>query len=306
MQIIQSDIIDPKAASFAKKFKGGVCCPAFDSLAEAIVWGETAKVNSTFASHPFSKDDNNESFSGSPNWPAMKKIVRDGWVKGREKIAANLAAIFASGAAELTCGAAVEHAVGGAYPDVPLYVAGNVCHMVSEGDQLDSKPIIKLLINVSASASTSRERIANRGAAVAALVDEIESAGNSCEVHAVDGATQSGASGRSFFCPVIQLKKSSEAISIDDLAFGLGHPSMLRRVCFAIIETIPFTNTRGFSNGYGSTGDVPSDALPYDAIYLAGVDCGGSEYNTPEAAMEEVRKLYQKQAIERGLVEVTQ
>ena len=65
---------------------------------------------------------------------------------------------------------------------------------------------------------------------------------------------------------------------------------MLRRVCFAIIETIPFT----------------SDALPYDAIYLAGVDCGGSEYNTPEAAMDEVRKLYQAQAIERGLAEVTQ
>ena len=205
MQIIQSDLL---SASAFKRHKFSQ--PEFTSLADAITFadGQPSAGWETPANSVASREtgDTREKWTGTASWQAAKDLAASGWDEGREKIAANLAAIFASGAAELTCGAAVEHAVGGAYPDVPLYVAGNVCHMVSEGDQLDSKPIIKLLINVSASASTSRERIANRGAAVAALVDEIESAGNSCEVHAVDVATQSG-EWQKFFLPCYPAEK---------------------------------------------------------------------------------------------------
>ena len=237
MQTIQSDIIDREGIPSAAASQT-IHLPAFDSLAEAVNFAD-AGASANWGEHVASRDDDADGerakFTGTKSWSACQKLVADGWTEGREKVAANLADIFASGAAELNSGPAVEHAVGGAYPDVPLYVAGNVCHMVNEGDQLGQKPIVKFLINSSVSCSVKANIIANRGAAVAALVDQIESSGARCEIW----VTFATATGGKFYAPLVCAKQAGDVLDIDTVAFSMGHPSMLRRVLFGIVENDP-------------------------------------------------------------------
>ena len=294
MQIIQSDLL---SASAFKRHKFSQ--PEFTSLADAITFadGQPSAGWGTPANSVASREtgDTREKWTGTASWQAAKDLAASGWDEGREKIAANLAAIFASGAAELNSGAAVEHAVGGAYPDVPLYVAGNVCHMVGEGDQLGEKPIVKFLINSSASCSVKADTIANRGAAVAALVDQVESSGSRCEIWVTFATATSGR----FYAPLVCAKQAGDVLDIDAVAFSMGHPSMLRRVLFGIVENDPFTDG-GYESTYGSVAKIPADAIPADVIHI-GALTDANKYRTPADAMAEVRKLYNEQAELKGL-----
>ena len=302
MLLPQTDIIDTSAKGLAQF--AAASFPVFDSLAEAIKRGESAPLNSKFEAVSKEDGDYRKKFTGSASWPAMQSIVDEGWTKGRAIVAASLETIFASGAAQISSGAAIDYDIAGHYPDAALAASGESFAMVNAGDLTAEKPIIKLMINISASCGISAAKIANRGAAVAALVDEIESAGNSCEVYAVEPAYANRNGKKSLYCPCIALKRAGEVLGIDELAFGLGHPSMLRRVCFALTETDPFTNDRGFASAYGFPTDIPADALPHDAIYLRGIDKDKGKYGTPSEAMETVRSIYERQATDKGLVEV--
>ena len=299
MYLPQTDILNRSAIELA--YKGAkIHLPAIDSLGEAIELAN-GKPSSGWkdGGDPTSKATSSPNWYQTDSWPACQKLIAEGWVEGREKVAANLAAIFATGAAELSCGDAVAHEVGGAYPDVPLYVAGEVCHMVNEGDQLGEKPIIKLIVNTAASCGISGTRLMNRGAAITALVDEIESAGNSCEIIATWPAK--ARRGGAFYAPMVRIKAAGEIVPIDDLAFALGHPSMVRRVFFGLLEVDPKTDGKGYEDGYGIPVDIPADALPSDTIYLRGVVHDGAQYDSAEDAMAVVREIYNKQANEKGL-----
>jgi len=294
MKLTQSDLLDP--AAFSQKFSQ----PEFGNLAEAVAFadGKPSAGWTVSADRVASRQTGREreKFTLTASWRAAKDLAAAGWDEGREKVAANLADIFTSGAAELSNGAAVEYAVGGAYPDVPLYVAGEVCHMVNDGEQLGEKPIIKFLINASASCNISADSIANRGAAVAALVDQIESGGTRCEIW-VTFATRKGGK---FYAPMVCAKRAGEPLDIDVVAFTMGHPAMLRRVLFGIVENDPFTDGVRFESGYGSAETVPAAAIPGDVIHL-GVLRDQTKYRTPADAMAEVRRLYNEQAEQKGL-----
>lgn len=300
MQLTQIDTIDREALAKAKKGKlKQINAPVFESLADALdaANGEASKNWGDYRSSR--KKEKSGDFYATKDWPECKKLIASGWSEGREKVAAQLGEIFASGAAALAAGEAVAHEVGGAYPDVPLYVAGEVCHMVSEGEQLGERPIIKLIVSVSASCSVAANRVMNRGAAITALVDQIESAGNSCEIYAT-WPTESF-NGKAFNAPFVRVKAAGEVVSIDDIAFSLGHASMLRRLFFGLIEIDPATDGWGFQSGYGLPRDIPAAALPTDAIYLRGMNNESDRYKTPEGAMEFVREKYNEQAEANGL-----
>jgi len=299
MNLPQTTIIDREAIAEAMPKVKKVNLPEIDSLADAVEMGNGDQSKNWGSYRSSQTRCKKDGWHGTISWPACRKLVAAGWVEGREKVAAQLTEIFDSGAAALAAGEAVAHAVGGAYPDVPLYVAGEVCHMVDNGEQLGEKPIIKLIVNVSASAGIKSDRLINRGAAITALVDQIESAGNSCEIYAVEPTRTS--EGDFVTAPMVKVKTAGEVVSIDDIAFALGHPSMLRRVFFALMEIDPATDGHSLHSGYGVPIDLPAAALPADAIYLRGVNHDASRYRTAASSMEFVREIYNKQAEDNGL-----
>jgi len=297
MKLPQSDIFDASAKGL-QKYKG-VNFPSWDSLAEAIEFADKGKRGSDFSASSREEGD----WSGTPNWPYMLKVAENGWTKGRALVAASLETIFSTGAATLANAAAIDYDIAGHYPDTALASSGETFAMINAGDLSAEKPVVKLVVNITASAGIKAKHLANRGAAVAALVDQIESAGHSCEIHAVRSTV--GYQDH-FTCECVVVKRAGERLGVDEIAFGLGHPSMLRRVCFALMENDPFTNRKGFAGGYGMPRDIPADALPADAIYFEGIDNDRKGYDSPENAMKLIRGIYEKQAEAKGLAEVAE
>lgn len=290
----QSDIVN--AAEIRQTFSQ----PEFGSLAEAMDfaggkpsdgWGDKDNLSSK------EESESREKFTGTKSWPAAKELAAKGWDEGRAKVAAALHAVFESGTCQLATAPAVEYSVGGAFPDVQRYVAGDIEHMVNDGcDDNGQRPIVRFLVNLCASAAVKADAIANRGAAVAALVDQIESGGTRCEIW----VTSASGKGKKLHAPMICAKAAGDVLDIDTVAFAMGHPSMLRRVFFAMTENDPFTDGEGYEGGYGSVMDIPAKAMPADVIYLAALHREVA-YSTPEKAMDEVRRLYNEQAEQKGL-----
>lgn len=259
-----------------------------DTVYEAI---EAAKSRKYFSSSSSTKTHDPE-WSGSDSWDDMVDTVKRGWVEGRSSVASGLKHIFTSGSARVATGASVDYDVAGAYPDVPMALAGEMEHMINLGDDVGTKPIVRLLVSLGATASVSSKAIMNRGAAVCALVDEIESAGNSCEIHAV--WTNTCGVAKSVY--TVGVKRAGEVLPIDEIAFCLGHTSMLRRVFFSMMERHKFAKDHGYDGGYGRSVELEDYEWPSDCIYLAGINSSPTPYKTPESAMTEVRKLYEAQA----------
>lgn len=235
------------------------------------------------------KDDD---FYGCPSWNYMQAVVKNGWTKGRASISASLDEVYAGNSASRSDGSYADYDVSGDYPDIDRYLAGDPEHMISYGSHIAAKPVIKLAVNVTASADIPANHLINRGSAVVALVDAIEGNGNSVELTAVETSSRKNC----IAVYAVALKKAGEVLSIDDIAFGLGHPDMLRRIFFSIMERDPWTEGRGYVNSYGSPADLPDTCIPWDTVYLKGVcdDCGS--YRTPQSAMAKVRELYDAQA----------
>lgn len=291
------DLIDVKAwAKLSGIPEDRIGIMHHDSIHDAVAAG----TDSSTLVEGFGDDESSKrkkrSFCGTSSWEEMEQVIRTGWVKGRRSVAAGLKDIFSSNSSSISSGSYADYDVAGDYPDVERYLTGEPDHMLSYGAHSAAKPVIKLVVNVVVSACVDTRFIINRGSAVAALVDEIESAGNSCEIITVF-PTEGHKALASYS---VTVKKAGEVLSIDDIAFGLGHPSMVRRVIFSMLERHPFVYGKGYRSGYGRCVDIPVECLPYDVIYLDYLS-NTRDYSTADEAMNTVRSKYVKQAEAKGL-----
>lgn len=268
----------------------------FPSIHAVISADEETQCCEWFKGNEHSKEqvEKDDDFYGCPSWNYMQAVVKNGWTKGRADISACLDEVYAGNSASRSDGSYADYDVSGDYPDIDRYLAGDPEHMISYGSHIAAKPVIKLAVNVVASCNIPAKHLINRGSAVVALVDAIESNGNSVELTAVDASARRGSKCLAVYA--VALKKAGEVLSIDDIAFGLGHPDMLRRIFFSIMERDPWTEGKGYVNTYGTPADLPDACIPWDTVYLKGVCNDGESYRTPQSAMAKVRELYEAQA----------
>jgi hypothetical protein len=131
------------------------------------------------------------------------------------------------------------------------------------------KPIVRIGFETVVSAGEQVDSIMRRGAAIGALIDALESHNIRCEVTAVARDCKCYAMGDETAGYVLfeTIIKAAEApLDLDRLAFAVAHPSMLRRITFAVLETLP-ANIRkhiGVPGPYGSV--IESDAPGYDVF----------------------------------------
>lgn len=300
---------------------------AFDTLGEALAqadkrpsknWGATGSDISSKE-----KSEERTEFTGTKSWEENKRIAELGWSDGRALVDASLTSIFDTGAAQLANAPQVQHAIAGAYPDVPLYCAGEIACMINDApEENGGKKIIKLVIDFGCPFNVKAQSLANRGAALAGLVDEIESAGHRCEVWGVHVSAskqyrkrKNGKVPVKYFGAMICAKSAGEPLDIDRVAYTIGHPSAFRRVYFALLENEPFTDKSGYEGGYGISTRIPDAALENDVFYFPPLAANKSglegfenekNYGTPEKAMNRTREVYQQIADRRGAAEVAQ
>jgi hypothetical protein len=183
-----------------------------------------------------------------------------------------------------------EYAPVGAFPCIPGYAAGVPENMFVPQDDgaSNAKPIVRIAVNVVCSGWVDAQDIINRGAAVIALIDKIQSEGQRVELVA--------------FCHVesrnddriiasVTVKRPEEPVDMDRIGFALAHPSMLRRAMFRVIECLcPY-----YLSGYGRCGHF-NDALKSSDMNIRAIGTDRVTYSDRDNAIAQVNSLWERAA----------
>jgi len=158
----------------------------------------------------------------------------------------------------------VKYGVAGTTPNVPRAIAGNILNMrLPDRVVSKKKKTITLVYNMCESGGQSKDAISNKAAVTAALIDEIEAKGFSCEVIAC--AMTSNYNSFKALTSVC-VKESHQPVDVNRLAFSLGHSAMFRVMFFADWQKDDFCEPLGY--GLGCVDSTrPSKELNEKQIY---------------------------------------
>lgn len=151
-----------------------------------------------------------------------------------------------------------EYSVTGGSVDMGKFVTGEPeCMMdwVSEPAASMGR-VVKICIAGTVSAGIKPDMIIRRGTAVVALLDTLHKLGVGLELwwdSTIEGSDHIKHS------TAVRLHDSAEPLDVDNLMWAVAHPSMLRRVTFAVQERSETAKAQGVGYGYGRCCDM---ALP--------------------------------------------
>lgn len=209
------------------------------------------------------------------------RLARDGWPEGIAKLSA-LAAVVPNNRTYVR-----SYDVAGEWADVPRAIVGNPFNMVRRGKVKTAKPVVSIVVDCMVSGATSASAIANYGAAVAALIDRLETRGVRVELLIGFAGNMNG--GR--LSVVWHAKRAQDHLDMNAVAFGLAHPAMFRRIGFAVYERSP---PQMETSGYGSCSTLKAADvldLPANALIIGGLGAGsGHGCASMDTALEYAKK----------------
>lgn len=199
---------------------------------------------------PFAVSHHDSDWSGG-GWREALKHARYGWPEGAEMARKHIDK-FRLPPIEAPY-ANTYNDVTGAYVDIGLYVSGEPECMVDFREDKRHARYATIHVSVSASAGTIPEKLVNRGLAIAATVDILESRGIRCEVIAYDPCYGSDDKGRVISNAGVMVKHANAPLNLDTLTFAVANPGFLRHLLFAHMELQSDEYRRSFNvpGGYG-------------------------------------------------------
>lgn len=157
------------------------------------------------------------------------------------------------------------HDVAGSEVDVARYLDRVPENMTEWVLQEDDRLFVRIVINNAVSGITDANAILARGAMVAAVIDALESRGHRTSLTVAEAVspTRSGDKKRDRQINEYIVKTESDPLDLERVAFAVAHPSMLRRIFFAVEEHLPrnIREAYGFhgGGGYGIPAEIPTE-----------------------------------------------
>lgn len=208
-----------------------------------------------------------DKFCASTSMQHAIRIARDGWPEGSDMVR-RVAELITT---EHAVNRKRVYSVAGGRANVARMLAGNPAHMRSRPKQ-EARKVITLHVELSASAAIEPRNLMIRAATVTAICDVLEQAGHGCNIVAV---MTSALYGRSFQVAV-EIKTAGEPLNVDNVAFALGHPSMLRRFCFALAaypdELCGFWDSMGRPEDTLEDGDEAANSYYFKRLDMSDQD----------------------------------
>lgn len=158
---------------------------------------------------------------------------------------------------------ALKLGVIGAIPNIPAYLAGHPMNMIEISKDPKPKKYLRLGVHVGGDANTTQETRLNRGKAIMAVVEALETEGYSIEIWSV----WRNASGAHRASIEVCLKQSSAVWNVHTAAFALANTSFQRRLCWRYTEGSP-THRLAYNCGHGR--DAPHEDFDLWFPYVTG------------------------------------
>lgn len=218
-------------------------------------------------------------------------LADKGWPEGRASMSESLTRAVAR--TQSVRAPAYSMDVGGAYPVVPLAVAGDPACMVTVGDEMRAnRPVVRLVCEQWISAIVTPEGQINRGAAIVAHVDRLEDAGIRCELVARFSCSAIRALEGGLITDILA-KACDAPVDVDKLAFLFAHPASLRRLHFKFLDHLPNKLAKAFVPGHGYPPTKECRTVEPGQILLLSANEHGDKYETPESAAVFVGEMIQ-------------
>lgn len=223
----------------------------FGSMEELVAYASKAKTSEQ--SH---RDDaDTVRFSGA-TWNETVTMARHGWPEGAKRAKGLLEHLEMPLHENVHSG--TYHDVTGSYVDVGEYVQGVPECMVEFKEDTRPARFARVLVSASYSGGFSTKQMINRGVAIAAAIDALESQGVRCDVEVIMpcGGYPDGLS-----VITLPVKQATDPMNLDTLIFAVAHPSYLRRLVFAVMECQDEAYRLRFSVGgsYGHVKSIPNE-----------------------------------------------
>lgn len=216
----------------------------FKSISEVLKYINTHEITESFknANCEHSKQ-NDKRFTGTSSFDEALELLQHGWDSGTKQINEGLKVQKS----ETNIKQKTVYDVTGFQCSVPRYLQGIPTNMVNKRNVKQNNKIVTINKNITYSSKTSQKEIIEQSVKVIKVADELERKGYRCNInimfvtrsHSTTSVTK------------VRIKDSSQKMNIKQMAFPIAHPSMLRRVMFALVERYPECDNRGFTFGYG-------------------------------------------------------
>lgn len=252
-----------------------------------------------------SRDDNAVAWAGTKNMDTAVDLAEKGWEQGAAAMQREGAATFDAIASLVLKPQAIYTEEPSIEVDAMRALSGESDYWVAIHRDLKrgaSSNIIRMVVNITASAGVPTEVIMAKGTMVAALAMLMEYAGVSVEIVAFLGASERDEyrhpdKGRGKALEVYTtIKNAGEALNPMSIAFALAHPAALRRFGFACMEEIPnqdFLDAIGIPGCYGFACEA---SHPGD-IYIPSAKAGFREWADTGLARKWVMEIMKEQGL---------
>jgi hypothetical protein len=221
----------------------------FDSVHEALT---------VAISNQSPKSSNKE---GRTDWngytPSLENAVTlgyEGWAEVRPEVERQFGELETQIAEKLDTMFTVFNNVVGGCVDVGTYLSGRpdcmIDFMPEEQDRMGR--VVKIVVNLTASAYVTGETLKKRGIVACALIDAIHKLGVGVEIWAEMAISTKFDKPSDAYSALIKVHDSSEMMDINNIMFGLCHPAMFRRVGFSLLELSGWEHAEELTrNSYG-------------------------------------------------------
>lgn len=220
----------------------------FQSITELVHFIETEEVYPNFKNKAGGPDSisGDKYFTETENFEEAKDLLLHGWEHGTREIKGRVEAKETG----VNMKQKTVYDVAGYQCSVPRYLQGIPTNMINKKSVAQKNKVITINKSCSYRAMESAETIRTESVKVLQLVNRLEKQGYRVNLNVVFGSVK-----RNTVVTKVRIKTSSQKLNIKQTAFPLVHPSMLRRIIFAVWERSKECSYYGFEYGYGRVCD---------------------------------------------------
>jgi hypothetical protein len=229
-----------------------------------------------------------DGWSGGSFTEAMK-LAKYGWRDGAKSIRQAFANLPSP---SLSAGNAWRHDYYGERIDMARFSYGDdACFRNRAGADRGRAKLVRILVPMAYPCSTSDTDVINRGSAIISVVDALEMTRRTVELVCCYASTSSGSrkADKGFHMNhAVVVKQAGQPFDIERMAFFLSHTASLRRIGFALMESVAEAED-SHRSGYGYGCDIHADDQSANTIALP--ELHGGKWNTPEKARETLASI---------------
>lgn len=230
-------------------------------------------------------------YFGEATYEHAERLAREGWASGLERVN-SISEALGTVVGQYIKKVEFHYDVAGSTVDVGRYLSGEPECMMEFHEEVrrsNSGRIVNVTVDIGMAGVIGSDVIFNRGAAVVALVDALETAGLVAEINlAISNGYKYTHPGQKPFYFLVPLKKAGEALEMDRLAYALCHKAMYRRhiFCWQESQTNEIRKQMGVSDTYGSSSyHYPPELVEDGEIVVPSLGYNEAPFRTQQSAI---------------------